>query len=334
MGAWLIRPVQMFDRRLAGLRQSTFGPPIAMHVGLHVSIQGGREFVVEQLFGTPWNAFVDGLNWTPLDVFRARNRGGWDVTVPATAFRKIDDRTVKEAIDFLNSIQTRPYFSEDCPTFVERAFGRRRLFADSPTARWIGLGLRVGDPALPLLRPDIRLDRRAERLLRAPLLRTLPDPDNSWNSPHARFLFHRMIFMGGFLLTGLVFGFLRSRGAPLRESRCADTWYSTWCSSLSEGTVRGWDQATLSAIREWLLSRTMESDQESTNNHQTTNQDGMAQANEAKIWCKLTLALHHCEPKGRAWGCHDRPNQRNERQNKSADMFELQKSDRPSNGNE
>jgi hypothetical protein len=44
----------------------------------------------------------------------------------------------------------------------------------------------------------------------------------------------------------------------------------------------------------------MESDQESTNNHQTTNQDGMAQANEAKIWCKLTLALHHCEPKGRA----------------------------------
>jgi hypothetical protein len=223
MGAWLIRPVQMFDRRLAGLRQSTFGPPIAMHVGLHVSIQGGREFVVEQLFGTPWNAFVDGLNWTPLEVFRARNRGGWDVTVPATAFRKIDDRTVKEAIDFLNSIQTRSYFSEDCPTFVERAFGRRRLFADSPTARWIGLGVRVGDPALPLLQPDIRLDRRAERLLRAPLLRTLPDPDTSWNSPHARFLFHRMIFMGGFLLTGLLFGFLRSRGAPLRESRCADS---------------------------------------------------------------------------------------------------------------
>jgi hypothetical protein len=216
MGAWLIRPVQMFDRRLAGLRRSTFGPPIAMHVGLHVSIQGGREFVIEQLFGTPWNAFVDGLNWTPLEVFRARNRGGWDVTVPATAFRKIDDRTVKETIDFLNSIQTRPYVSEDCPTFVERAFGRRRLFADSPTARWLGLGVRVGDPALPLLRPDIRLERRAERLLRAPLLRTLPDPDTSWNSPHARFLFHRMIFLGGFLLTGLALQLLKLRSAGIR----------------------------------------------------------------------------------------------------------------------
>jgi hypothetical protein len=121
-GAWLIRPVQTLDRWLAGLRQSTFGPPLAMHVGLHVIIEGGREFVVEQLFGTPWHAFVDGVNWTPLEVFRARDRGGWDLTVPATAFRKIDDRIVREAIDFLNSIQSRPYFSEDCPTFVERAF--------------------------------------------------------------------------------------------------------------------------------------------------------------------------------------------------------------------
>ena len=187
MGAWLIRPVQMFDRRLAGLGRSTFGPPLAMHVGLHVIVEGGRELVVEQLFGTPWNAFVDGVNWTPLEVFRARNRGGWDVTVPATAFRKIDDRTIKEAIEFLNSIQARPYFSEDCPTFVERAFGRRRLFADSPTARWLGLGVRVGDPALPLLRPEVRLDRRIGRLLRVPSLRTLPDPVTSWNSPNAAF---------------------------------------------------------------------------------------------------------------------------------------------------
>lgn len=217
MGAWLIRPVQMFDRRLAGLRQSTFGSPVAMHVGLHVSIEGGREFVVEQLFGTPWNAFVDGVNWTPLEVFRARNRGGWDVTVPATAFRKIDDRTVKEAIEFLNGIQARPYFSEDCPTFVERAFGRRRLFADSPTAKWLGFGVRMGDPALPLLRPEIRLDRRTERLLQASLLRTLPDPVTSWNSPNARFLLHRMIFMGGFLLTGVLFGLLRLRGATQED---------------------------------------------------------------------------------------------------------------------
>jgi hypothetical protein len=37
---------------------------------------------------------------------------------------------------------------------VERAFGKRRKFADSPTARWLGFGLRVGGPALPLLRSE------------------------------------------------------------------------------------------------------------------------------------------------------------------------------------
>jgi hypothetical protein len=215
IGAWLIRPVQMFDRRLAGLKQSAFGPSFAMHVGLHVVIEDGREFVIEQLLETPWNAFVSGVAWTPLEVFRKRIRGGWDVTVPATAFRKIDDRIVKQAIEFLNGIPARPYFSEDCPTFVERAFGRRRLFADSPTARWLGLGVRIGDPALPLLRPEVRLDRRAERFLRAPLLRTLPDPITSWNSPNARFLLHRMFLLGGFLLCGLLFGFLRARNPSM-----------------------------------------------------------------------------------------------------------------------
>jgi hypothetical protein len=221
IGAWLIRPVQMFDRRLAGLKQSAFGPFFAMHVGLHVVIEDGQEFVIEQLLETPWNAFVSGVAWTPLEVFRKRIRGGWDVTVPATAFRKIDDRIVKQAIEFLNGIPARPYFSEDCPTFVERAFGRRRLFADSPTARWLGLGVRIGDPALPLLRPEVRLDRRAERFLRAPLLRTLPDPITSWNSPNARFLLHRMFLLGGFLLCGLLFGFLRARNPsmPFGEAR-------------------------------------------------------------------------------------------------------------------
>jgi len=225
IGAWLIRPVQMFDRRLAGLRPSAFGPGLAMHVGLHVVLEGGEEFVVEQLLQTAWNAFVDGVSWTPLEVFRARIRGGWDATVPATAFRNIDDRTVKEAIEFINSIESRPYVSEDCPTLVERAFGRRRLFADSPTARWLGLGVRMGDPALPLLRPEVRLDRRTERLLRASLLRGLPDPTTSWNSPNARFLFHRMLFLASFLLTGLFLGLLRVRAAVndpiLGLSRCS-----------------------------------------------------------------------------------------------------------------
>jgi hypothetical protein len=42
LGAWLIRPIQMFDRRLAGLGKSVFGPPLAMHVGLHVVIEDGN----------------------------------------------------------------------------------------------------------------------------------------------------------------------------------------------------------------------------------------------------------------------------------------------------
>src|SRR5258708_26573233 len=143
LGAWLSRTMQMVDRRLAGIEKSVFGPRLAMHVGLHVVIEDGREFVVEQLFGTPWHAFVDGVSWTPLEVFRARDRGGWDVTVPASAFRKIGDRITKEAIEFLNSIQSRPYFGEDCPTFVERAFARRRLFSDSPTPRSAAFGVRI-----------------------------------------------------------------------------------------------------------------------------------------------------------------------------------------------
>jgi hypothetical protein len=189
-----------------------------MHVGVHVLVEGGREFVVEQLFGTPRHAFVEGLNWTPLKAFQARNRGGWDVTVAATAFRKIDDRVVKEAIEFLNSIQLRPYVSEDCPTFVERVFGRRRLFADSLTVRWLGLGVRMGDPALPLLKPDVRLNRRAERLLRVPLLRTLPDPVTSWNSPNARFVFHRLVFFSGMLFVGLIYGVIRHPSPRERRS--------------------------------------------------------------------------------------------------------------------
>jgi hypothetical protein len=216
LGAWIIRPVETLDMYFAGLGRSPESPPLAMHAGLHVLLEDGREFVVEQLFGTPHEDFVDGLNWTPLETFKARDHEGWDVTVPATAFRKIDDRVVKEAIEFLNRLRARPYCSEDCPTFVERAFGRRRMFADSPTARWLGFGVRMGDPALPLLRPECRLDRRAERLLRASLLRTLPDPITSWNSPNARFLLHRMLFLAGFLLSGMLFGFLRTKSTSRR----------------------------------------------------------------------------------------------------------------------
>ena len=121
LGSWIIRPVEMLDRRLAGLGRSPDNPPLAMHVGIHVLIEDGREFVVEQLVGTPFEDFVDGLNWTPLETFRARDRGGWDVTIPATAFRGIDDEIVEGTIDFLNVISVRPFFDEDCTTMVWNA---------------------------------------------------------------------------------------------------------------------------------------------------------------------------------------------------------------------
>jgi hypothetical protein len=140
LGSWIIRPVEMLDRRLTGLGRSPDNPSLAMHVGIHVLIDDGREFVVEQLVGTPFEDFIDGLNWT-LETFRARDRGGWDVTIPATAFHGIDNEIVEGTIDFLNVISVRPFLDEDCTTMVERAFGKRRMFADSPAARTVGFGL-------------------------------------------------------------------------------------------------------------------------------------------------------------------------------------------------
>ena len=214
LGSWIIRPVEMLDRRLAGLGRSPDNPSLAMHVGIHVLIEDGREFVVEQLVGTPFEDFVDGLNWTPLKTFRARDRGGWDVTIPATAFRGIDDEIVEGTIDFLNVISVRPFFDEDCTTMVERAFGKRRMFADSPAARAVGFGLRVGDPALALLRPDVRLDDRSEFLMRADTLRALPDPVTEWAAPNARQLTKRVLFLGMIGLTGA--GFVLYRRSRLR----------------------------------------------------------------------------------------------------------------------
>jgi hypothetical protein len=191
LGAWIIRPVETLDLQLAGLGRSPGTPPLAMHAGLHVVLRDKREFVVEQLFGTPREDFVDGLNWTPLETFRARDHKGWDVTVQATAFRGVDENVEQEVIAFLNHIHGRPFFGEDCTTLIERAFGKRRLFADSPTASSLGFGMRVGDPALPLLKPDVRLAPDAERLLRADMLRGLHDPTEEWDAPNGHLWIRR-----------------------------------------------------------------------------------------------------------------------------------------------
>jgi hypothetical protein len=197
------------------IRSHAWDPPLATHAGLHVLIQDDREFVVEQLCGTPRENFVDGLNWTPLETFRARDNGGWDVTVSAMAFRQIDDAIVLEIVGHLNVIRECPFVEENSTMFVERAFGKRRMVADSPTGRSLGLDLRVRDPALPLLRPDARLDKKAERLLRADMIRGLPDAATEWDVPNARLVIRRLLFF--VLISAAVGGFSFYRW---RRERC------------------------------------------------------------------------------------------------------------------
>ncbi len=205
LGGWIIRPIEMLDLCLAGIGRAADAPPLAMHAGLHVVLEDDREFVVEQLLGNPHEDFVDGLNWTPLETFRNRDHSGWDLTVPAIAFRQVDKGIVEEVVEFLNHIEGRPFFGEDCTMLIERAFGKRRLFADSPTARALGFGMRVGDPALALLKRQVRLDLEAERLLRADILRALPDPMTPWDAPNGHLRIRRLL---GWLLCAAVVGII------------------------------------------------------------------------------------------------------------------------------
>ena len=196
VGAIFIRPIESFDRWQAGLARGFGEQPLAMHAGLHVVMEDGQEFVAENLVGTWFEDFHDALNWTPLENFRTREGAGWDATVTATAFRGIDDAIVAEVVASLNTAVGRPFVNEDCTEFIERAFGGRRLFGDSPTARNLGFGLRVGDPALPLLRPDAQLDARATQLLRAETVRAQLDPLAAHDAPNAHLWLGRLIVWG------------------------------------------------------------------------------------------------------------------------------------------
>lgn len=175
IGQVVIRPMEALDRWIAGIFPAPGDPPLAMHAGLHVVLEDGREFVAEQLVGAFYMDLHNGLNWTPIESFRQRDHNGWDVTVPATCFRGVDDAVVAETVKRLNTIQGHPFVGEDCTAFVERAFGKRRLFADSPVLRLLGVGARVGDPALPLHKRDTRLDERTEKLLHEDAVKNLPD---------------------------------------------------------------------------------------------------------------------------------------------------------------
>ena len=222
IGAYFIRPMESFDRWQAGLARMPGEQPLAMHAGLHVVTEDGREFVAEQLVGSMFEDFRDALNWTPLEAFRTREATGWDVTVPATAFRGIDDAAVAEAVENLNTVQGHAFVGEDCTMFIERVFGGRRMFGDSPTGRALGFGLRVGDPALPLLRPDTELDSRARRLLRLATVSQQPDPLAAHDAPNAH------LWLGRAIVWGVVLMFVAGVAGLLRHERRKSRWWEVW----------------------------------------------------------------------------------------------------------
>jgi len=186
IGRVFIRPLEALDRWIVGILPKPGDPSLAMHAGLRVTIDHTTEYVAEQLVGTFYLDFKNGLNWTPLEKFRQRDRGGWDATVPAAAFRKVDDTAVEKTISRLNAIQGHPFLGEDCTAFIERAFGGRRMFADSPLLRSFGIGARIGDPALPLLKPEAALDPEAKQKLEFDKITDLPDALANAESPNLR----------------------------------------------------------------------------------------------------------------------------------------------------
>jgi hypothetical protein len=208
VGGVFIKPFEVLDRKIAGIRAEPGAPGLAMHAGIHVEIDRERQFVVEQLVGSLYLNFRNGLNWTPLSKFRERDRGGWDLTVPATTFRGVEPAHVAAAVRRLNSIQGHPFVGEDCTAFIERSFGGQRLFADSPLLRAVGLAVRIGDPSLPLLDPDARLDARARALLQFDGVRSLPPAEAGVDSPNARMWLGRL---APALALGAILGWLVRR---------------------------------------------------------------------------------------------------------------------------
>jgi hypothetical protein len=193
VGRLFIRPFEAIDRWLVGVLPRPGQPSLAMHAGIHVEIGDLGEYVVEQLVGSWYLDFRNGLNWTPYQDFSKRDRGGWDVTVPASCFRGVDEHVVEGTLRRLNRIEGHPFIGEDCTAFVERALGDRRVFADSPLLRCFGVGVRIGDPALPLLRRDARLEPATRERLQFDRITALPDALADVGSPNARLLAHRLL---------------------------------------------------------------------------------------------------------------------------------------------
>ena len=223
IGRLFIRPMEALDRWIAGVLPERGDPPLAMHAGIRVVIDGSLDYVAEQLVGSLYLDFRNGLNWTPFDNFRQRDRGGWDETVPPTIFRGIDDNAVERTVEGLNrGIEGHPFIGEDCTAFIERAFGARRMFADSPLLRSLGLAVRVGDPALPLLKRDVSLPSHVSQKLQVDKIKCLPDALADPASPNAQLWAHRLmpaLGVGGLLAWAYSSGSRRSMPASRTARR-------------------------------------------------------------------------------------------------------------------
>jgi hypothetical protein len=215
VGRFLIRPFEALDRWIVGILPKAGQPSLAMHAGIHVEIDNREDYVAEQLVGSWYLDFRNGLNWTPYADFAKRDRGGWDATVPATYFRGIDQQAVQETMNRLNRIDGHPFIGEDCTGFAERAFGNRRLFADSPLLRWFGIGMRIGDPALPLLKRDAVLDQRTKELLQFDTIKELPQAIAEVGSPNIQLMAHRGLLAATLgAVVGLVYSSASRRSTP------------------------------------------------------------------------------------------------------------------------
>jgi hypothetical protein len=192
----LIRPIEELSRRFRGQTAASEsvrrGVPLANHAGIRVRIVGPdgrvRPYVVEQQTGTLVQTLENALSWTPWRAFRMREgRGGWDATVPATAFEGIEPPDVARAIDALNQESGRAFYREVCTSFIERIFGGRKLFADVEALDWLvpGPGPHIPEPATPRLKSNAKLSRRARYLLRVDELPAVHSAVGAAQSPEA-----------------------------------------------------------------------------------------------------------------------------------------------------
>jgi hypothetical protein len=190
----VIRPIEELSRRFRGQTAATLnrGVPLANHAGIRVRVVGPdgrvRAYVVEQQTGTLEQTLDNALSWTPWRAFRMREgRGGWDVTVPATAFEGIEPSDVRKAVDALNQEPGRPFYREVCTSLIERIFGGRQLFDDVEAIDWLvpGPGPHIPEPAAPRFKPNARLSRRARYLLRVDELPAVHSAVGAAQSPDA-----------------------------------------------------------------------------------------------------------------------------------------------------